>query len=667
MVLTAVKHSNSNQPPTVPANGDCTITTARLAGSKHRPGCPSRSKMRGFASKLGRFVLVFAVLGIVASTGCNRMIWRSQSPDSLLDSKKKPSETKYVGDACSIWGLGFAKIEGIGLVTGLDGTGSNPEPSGQRDHLLADLRADESISKPTAALSSKNTSMVLLRGLIPPGARKGDRFDVEIATLPSSQTTSLKYGRLHNASMRPMMPTGRTVKLGNVNALAAGSVLVDAVFETRQDEANQRHGWVLGGGKVLEDRKLGLSVRLEDTKVKLTRSIAWSINQRFSAVENGVREGVAHPKTDRIVEIVVPDAYRHNIGRYFQVLTRISYDESPQARVERIERLAREIMDPKTSMMASLELEGIGEQATDILRRTLKHPQPAIRFFAAQSLAYMQVPDGIDVLRKTAEESPQFRWHALRALASSGDQRAVDALVQLFDVSSAETRYGAFDSIRMSNPAEPLIEGRWLADDFFFHVLATNADPMVHVSRSKRPEIVLFGREQTIADDFIYIESGLTIKGIGNGRIQITRYLPQTGEIRKTCSHELAQLIPLMADMGCDYTTTVSVLRRAKQDGALPSRFVVNAIPAIGKLDAASYHSDEPAEGTYTADVSSAPSDAELDLSEISDVIPASGGSEVERTDSPGESAAGMTETAKNSGKSGKSSLFTWVKGWFDR
>ncbi len=665
MVLTAVTQSESNQKAALVSANEVSTAATRLAVDPEN-GAPWEEEW-GFSSRRecwAPLLLAFAALTVVLSSGCNRMIWRSQSPDALLETKKKPSDTSYVGDACSIWGLGYAKIEGIGLVTGLDGTGCNPEPSGQRDHLLADLRADESISKPTAALASKNTSMVLLRGLIPPGAKKGDRFDVEIATLPNSQTTSLKYGRLHDARMRPMMPTGRTVKLGNVNARAAGSVLVDAVFESRQDEANQRHGWVLGGGQVLEERKLGLSVRLEDTKVKLTRSIAWSINQRFSAVENGVREGVAHPKTDRIVEIVVPDDYRHNIGRYFQVLMRIAYDESPQNRVERIERLSREIMDPETSMLASLELEGVGEQATDILRRALKHPQPAVRFFAAQSLAYMQVPDGIDVLRQTAEESPQFRWHALRALASVGDHRAVDALVQLFDVPSAETRYGAFDAIRMANPKEPLTEGRWLADDFFFHVLATNADPMVHVSRAKRPEVVLFGRQQAIADDFIYIESGLTIKGIGNGRIQITRYLPQTGEVRKTCSNELVQLIPMMADMGCDYTTTVSVLRRAKQEGALPSRFVVNAVPAIGKLDAAAYHSEEPSDATYTADVAPASSEeTELDIPEIA----ALSRSAEDAGDDGAKPAAESGETPKNVGKSPKTSPFGWVKGWFNR
>ena len=117
--------------------------------------------------------------------------------------------------------------------------------------------------------------MVLLKGLLPPGIKKGERFDGEVKLMPKSDTHSLQYGKLMKTRMRPMMNTGRTVKLGNVNALAEGSVMVDSVFESRQDEPNQTRGWIFGGGVALEDRQFALKVFTDETKVKVTRSIAY--------------------------------------------------------------------------------------------------------------------------------------------------------------------------------------------------------------------------------------------------------------------------------------------------------------------------------------------------------------------------------------------------------
>ena len=191
---------------------------------------------------------ILAGVLMVGLVGCGNIIPRGQSPDeSLIAMDDDSKKTIYIGDVCKVWGLNYAPVEGVGLVSSLDGTGSSPVPSGQRDLLRAELKSKGKLSTLQKAIASQNTSMVLLKGLLPPGIKKGERFDVEVQLMPKSDTRSLQYGQLMNTRMRPMMNTGRTVKLGKVNALANGSVMVDSVFESRQDEPNQTRGWISVG------------------------------------------------------------------------------------------------------------------------------------------------------------------------------------------------------------------------------------------------------------------------------------------------------------------------------------------------------------------------------------------------------------------------------------
>ena len=171
----------------------------------------------------------------------------------------------------------------------------------------------------------------------------------------------------------------------------------------------------------------------------------------------------------------------------------------------------------------------------------------------------------------------------MTALASLSEPAAGNALNQLLHVQSAETRYGAFRALREHSPDDTGVEGQWLADDFYFHVIPSTADSMLHLSRSKRPEIVLFGEQQAVSDNFLYVETGLTIQALGNGKVKIIRYLPHQGEIRKTCSAQLAELIPQLADLGCDYTVLVNLFRETMNSDMLQTRLVVNAVPRIRK------------------------------------------------------------------------------------
>lgn len=554
-----------------------------------RPSVSIRFSNRQNRVLLFTFLTTIFSLSLPLQTGCNNMIRRGQSPDEQMikfnDSPAIDRETKYVASICNVWGLNYEKIEGIGLATGLDGTGSAPAPSGQRDFLMRNLENDEEIKNIKAAVDSKNTSIVLMKGLLPPGIKKGERYDIEVGVMstPKTDSTSLEYGLVRPTKLQALELMGRKVRKGHVTGTADGRILIDSLFKTRQDEPDDLHGIIPGGGVCTKDRTLGLQVRTPETAVRVTRAIAHAINRRFTAQTEDGREGVAKPTTDRIVRLQVPKEYQHNIGRFLQVAMHVAVEETSADRVARLDRLDREVSDPSSAQRAAMELEAIGEASVPTLRRALQHHDPEVKFYVAQALAYMDEADGVPVLKAAAMEEPAFRWHALTALASLKHASARGALESLTNVESAETRYGAFRAMMARSPKDPLVRGQWLVDDFHFHVVPSTAAPMLHISRSKRPEIVLFGSTQSVTDDFLYVETGLTIQGIGNDRLRITRYIPSEGEFTKTCSTEIREMIETLTDVGVDYTTFIKMFRDAAKTKTLNTRFVINAVPTIGR------------------------------------------------------------------------------------
>lgn len=111
-----------------------------------------------------------------------------------LDDQKEV-QPPFIGDYVTVSGLNLVTLEGVGLVTGLDGTGGDPPPSQFRTQLLDDMRRRD-IPDPNRIISSPSTALVIVRAYLPPLVQPGDRFDVEIRVPDGSTVTSLNGGWL---------------------------------------------------------------------------------------------------------------------------------------------------------------------------------------------------------------------------------------------------------------------------------------------------------------------------------------------------------------------------------------------------------------------------------------------------------------------------------------
>ena len=515
--------------------------------------------------------------------GCSGPIFRPQSPESRLDLPPTPDVT-LVAEYTHPYGLNYVKVEAVSLVAGLPGTGSDPPPSPQRAELMAEMSRRE-VDKPNDVLASPNTSMVLVRALLRPGIQEGDRFDVEVRVPSRSETTSLRGGWLLPTRLAELAVLGEQIRQGHVLGQAEGPVLVDPSADAQSSPALVTRGRVLGGGVSLKARPLGLVISHEHQSIRTSQQIAASINRRFYTHLNGRKQGVAAPKTEEFIELAMHARYKDNVGRYIRVVRNVAINESARGLQDRLLLLEHQLADPLTVATAAIRLEAIGsDQASEILVRGLESPDPEVRFYAAEALAYLDQTAAVPTLADAARDEPAFRVNALAALSAMDDVIAYDAQRALLEVNSAETRYGAFRALWAMNEHDPFVRGEKLGGQFYYHQLDVPGPAMIHVTRSYRPELVLFGKGQQFGLPLV-LDAGqnILINGQSGGRITVSRFKAGADPEQRVVSTDVDEVIRAIVELGGTYPDVVQALQQAKSDGALAGRFRVDALPEPGR------------------------------------------------------------------------------------
>jgi hypothetical protein len=437
-------------------------------------------------------------------------------------------------------------------------------------------------------LASPTTSLVWVRAFLPPGVQKGDPLDVEVRVPPNHETSDLSGGWLMETRLREKALIKGTVHDGHELAIAQGAVLVDPVVQRTDDKSALTRGRVLSGARSLRSRSLWLIVKGDKKsllhRVKLSTQIGEALNRRFHTFSRGSKQGVATPRDDERVEIVLHPRYRHNIPRYISVVRSVALGESPGQQLARLALLEQQLLDPLTSAGAALRLEAIGKEGIEVLRKGLASTDAEVRFYSAEALAYLDDAQAAAPLAEAARNEPAFRVFALTALSTMEEVAAADELRSLLDVPSAETRYGAFRALWGMNRNDPLVKGESLADKLTLHVVPTSAMPMVHVTRSFRPEIVLFGLDQHLQVPFT-LEAGKStiVRGDSPGRVVVSRFAVGEPDREIVTGDRVEDVVRAVIEAGGHYPDVVGLLHSAKIQGVLAGRFEVDAVPAAGR------------------------------------------------------------------------------------
>lgn len=532
-------------------------------------------------------IVLFGVAGCLSQPGSSRL---QAEDESERDKEAVYAEVKTIGDVSSVSNAEPIHISGVGLVVDLEGTGGGAPPGGYRNMLEAQFKK-KNLDNIKEILASPNHSMVLVSALIPAGARKGDPLDVEITLPPQSKTTSLRGGRLlecqlYNYDTAKHLDPGyggpNELFKGHVLAHAEGPLLVG--FGDGDQAAKLRQGRIWGGGRCLIDRPFFLALNTDQQYARVAMRMADRINETFQGPQRGAPgTEVASAKTKEVVVLGVPPQYRHNLPRYLRVVRLMPLQGMPVPASAYRRRLEEDLLDPAHTVVAALRLEALGTESVPVLKTGLNSKHVLVRFTAAEALAYLGSPSCGEELARLIEQQPALRAFCLTAMASLDENVCHIKLRDLLSAPSAEARYGAFRALRAleEHERDSCVRGELLNDSFWVHRVAPDSSPLVHISSSRRAEVVLFGEAPVLEPPFsIMAGAEFTITaGNDDDHCTISRFSMRHGSKRAQCSLKLEDVLRKMAELGATYPDVVELLNQADRCRSLTCRVGVDELP----------------------------------------------------------------------------------------
>jgi hypothetical protein len=485
----------------------------------------------------------------------------------------------------------------VGLVEGLDGTGGDCTHDDYRAMLLDDLRkrGERSAEK---LLKSPECALVIVEATLQPGASKDDPIEVEIRLPPGSRATSLRGGYLRKCklfnydfarNLRPDYNGPAGLLKGEALANAEGAVLVGGDSD---DPKAARVGRIWQGGTVAREHPLALVMNRESQRAAITGLICDRVNALYlPGLPSAGEEKPASATGPNIIALRVPQPYRHNIARFLRVVRLIPLMESePRAdaadKRTYAQRLAEDVLDPRKTVEAALRLEALGTKSVPSLRSGLEHKHPLVRFACAEALAYLGHPSCAEELGRAARE-PLFRAYALTALASLRESACQMQLEDLLaNAKDDETRYGAFRALLILTPKNPAVAGKAIPGGFLLHKVAPEGEPLVHLSTTRRAEVVLFGQTPRLKGPFSLLAGEFTVTAVaGDERCTVSRTPSGGGGERKSCPMEVEDVILCLASMGAQYPDVLEIMRQAGAAEVLSCHLRLDAMPRAVRLE----------------------------------------------------------------------------------
>jgi hypothetical protein len=535
-------------------------------------------------------VLGAGLLALVGLLGCTSLQTRLQSED---ETERYAVET--IGDLTLVGNAAPTPVGGVGLVVGLEGTGGDCPPDSYRA-MLEDALVKSGARKVKEVMADPDHAMVLVSGLIQPGTSPGDRIDLEVTLPRGSRATSLRGGYLvkcdlYNYDFAERInpdPNGpRGMLRGHPIVSAEGTLLVG--LGDGDEEGRNKRGRIWGGGRCKLPMTFNLVMNSNQQGARVTATVADRINETFQAGFHGeAGSAVAVAENPTSVRLRVPAQYHLNTPRFLRVVRLIPLGTQLDVPIVKgddhrtyRQRLADDLLDPAKTVTSALRLEALGQVSIPALKKALDSKHPLVRFCSAEALAYLGDPACGQELAQAVRQQPALRAFGLTAMASLDENICHVKLAELLTTAQDdETRYGAFRALRTLNPRDPLVQGEQLNESFWLHRVAPNTPPLVHISSTRRAEIVLFGGEPTLKPDFGFQAGEFIVTASkDDDQCTISRVPLHGPTTRKTCPLELVKLMHTLSEMGCMYPEIVALLQQADGSGALSCRLRCDALP----------------------------------------------------------------------------------------
>ncbi len=478
------------------------------------------------------------------------------------------------------------RLEGYSLVGGLRGTGSGECPTQIRAYLvqhIPTLYPERKIDVDNM-ISGSDTAVVLVEGIMPAVASRNEYFDVQVTALQGTQTTSLEGGFLLGTELKTAGTFGITTK---VIADARGPVFVDKISTSG---TNDRIGYVLGGGRVLDEYKVNLV--LSEPDFRMTNSIRNRLNELFG-------DGTAKVVLPGSLEVKVPAKYREQKQRFIAIMKATYLSQDTEITRERIKIFIRKLSALQDAEASEIALEAIGNESLSGLGVLLNVSNEQVRLRAARCMLNLGSDAGLAALRQIAmDKGSAYRVEALESITTGARRNdAVRISQRLLRDDGFHMRLAAYEQLRKLD--DIAVSQEVIAGNFYLEQIVQTPHKSIFVSRSGQPRIVLFGAPIRCSDD-IFVRSAdgnITINApAGQEYVSIIRKHPQRPDViaQLKSTFELGDIVRTLCEqplqkgeqgrggLGVTYTDVTALLKRMCDKGAVKAEFWAGPLPKIG-------------------------------------------------------------------------------------
>ncbi len=545
-------------------------------------------------------IIVFAAIATLCGVGCSN----KQKPELVLPSRYPQKEKREVPRVfedsilqhVDLGGTEMAVISGYGLVTDLRGTGDSTASTPVREFMIKTMHKrgfgspnTGYTTSPERVLADPRVAIVRVDGLIPPGARQGQLFDVFVSPPTERNTTrSLVNGQLYTTDLRV-----NGANEFNLNSLvhtvgkAAGPVTVNpayALLANPSEPAAQRslrHGLVMDGGVYYGDRPLILQLR--QPQRSLARMIEYRIREHFQD------ESVASAQDEGIIHLHVPKKYGEDWAHFAGVVTHLYLRSSVEMATVKAAELAEEAVKPDAPLAdISYAWEGLGPPAIKAIRPLMTHANPDVAFAAARAAAFIGDSSARNALLAMANDPRhKFQLDAVRVLGAMPASAEINGMLRkLLDTNQAMLRIEAYRVLARNR--DPLIYSRVIRrprqtlEKFVLDIVPCNGPPMIYATREGMPRIVIFGNKPSIDQPMMFsaIDNAFTISSTEENVLTLFYRGGNAGKAVKVLSQpDVAELVarlggegaPGMDRLDFSYSEIVGMLQKMADGGKLSS------------------------------------------------------------------------------------------------
>ncbi|MBR0317394.1 MAG: flagellar basal body P-ring protein FlgI [Synergistaceae bacterium] len=271
---------------------------------------------------IAAFIFIFAFSNIsFAAVNLQDMDFARVNPDVRIK------------DITEVEGARGNQLTGIGLVTGLNGTGDNSQMAVQ---MMRNLMRNFGVTLDAKSVRTKNIAVVSLTATLPPYARPGQNIDVNVNTMGNA--SSLSGGMLIQSPLRAAD--------GKIYAVAQGPVIVGG--GSAQGAAATRTQNIPTAGRIprgaIVEREVPSDYTMGGQVALLLREPDFTTAQRIADAINRAYGVVAYAVDAGRVEVNLPGQYVQAPAAFLANMGGLEIEPDTSAKVAVNERTGTVVM-----------------------------------------------------------------------------------------------------------------------------------------------------------------------------------------------------------------------------------------------------------------------------------------------------------------------------------